>query len=194
MFRLYAVLIGYVLGCIQTAFIVGKLTGKIDIRDYGSGNAGFTNATRVLGAKAGIVVFLVDFFKVILAFILASIIFNGKGSFTEGVSYLPGIYAGIGAILGHNYPFYLGFKGGKGIACTLGLMLFLNWQIALITYAIGFVEFMFTKYISLASLTMTLLYPIIMIIARNVFGFDWESILSGQENKFSLKKKVNKEN
>ncbi|MGN1319466.1 MAG: glycerol-3-phosphate 1-O-acyltransferase PlsY [Lachnospirales bacterium] len=210
MFRLICLLIGYGLGCLQSAYIISRAVGHIDIREYGSGNAGFTNATRVLGKKVGVWVFIIDFLKVIVAFLIASWIFDGTGTFTGGISYLPGIYAGAGAILGHNFPFYLGFRGGKGIACSLGIMLCVSWQIALITYAIGFVVFMAKKYISLSSLTMTLLFPIIMIITRNSFNFEIEAIiimfilcalayikhrtniqrlLNGTENKFGSKKK-----
>lgn len=210
MFRVACIIIGYCFGCLQSAYILGKIVGKIDIREYGSGNAGFTNTTRVLGKKVGAVVFIFDLLKVVAAYILCSLMFYGSGSFIEGESLLPGLYAGIGAVLGHNFPFYLGFRGGKGIACTLGLMLCVNWKIALITYAIGFVVFMAKKYISLSSLTMALVYPVLMIITRNVFGFEIEDIvlmfvlcvlayikhksnierlLNGTENKFGSKKK-----
>lgn len=210
MFRIACLIIGYCFGCIQSAYILGRLIGKIDIREYGSGNAGFTNTTRVLGKKVGIVVFLIDLFKIIAAYIICSLIFDGDGSFVNGNSLLPGLYAGIGAVLGHNFPFYLGFRGGKGIACTLGLMLCVDWQIALITYAIGFVVFLAKRYISLSSLTMALVYPVLMIITRNIYGFGIEEILlmfvlcilayikhksnierllNGTENKFGSKKK-----
>lgn len=210
MFRIACLIIGYCFGCIQSAYILGRLIGKIDIREYGSGNAGFTNTTRVLGKKVGIVVFLIDLFKIIAAYIICSLVFDGDGSFVEGTSLLPGLYAGIGAVLGHNFPFYLGFRGGKGIACTLGLMLCVDWQIALITYAIGFVVFLAKRYISLSSLTMALVYPVLMIITRNIYGFGIEEILlmfvlcilayikhksnierllNGTENKFGSKKK-----
>ncbi len=171
--RLICLIIGYAFGCIQSAFIIGRLVGKIDIRDYGSGNAGFTNTSRVLGAKAGISVFLLDLLKLIVAYTVCSLIFDGSGSFLTGTSLLPGIYGGIGAVLGHNFPFYLKFRGGKGIACTLGLMLCVDWKVALLTYAVGFVIFIVKKYISLASLTMALLYPIFML----VFGFDTEPVI-----------------
>ena len=210
MFRIACLIIGYCFGCIQSAYILGRIIGKIDIREYGSGNAGFTNTTRVLGKKVGIVVFLIDLFKIIAAYIICSLIFDGDGSFVDGISLLPGLYTGIGAVLGHNFPFYLGFRGGKGIACTLGLMLCVDWQIALITYAIGFVVFLAKRYISLSSLTMALVYPILMIITRNIYGFGIEEILlmfvlcilayikhksnierllNGTENKFGSKKK-----
>ncbi len=206
MFRIFCLLIGYVLGCLQSAYILGRFVGHIDIREYGSGNAGFTNTTRVLGKKVGACVFIFDLCKVIAAYFICYHFFGDMA----GTPVLAGIYAGIGAVLGHNFPFYLGFRGGKGIACTLGLMLCVSWQAALITYAIGFIVFMAKKYISLASLTMALLYPIIMIITRNMFGFEAEEIvlmfvlcvlayikhipniqrlLSGTENKFGSKKK-----
>ncbi len=210
MFRIICLIIGYLFGCLQSAYFLGRVVGKIDIREYGSGNAGFTNTTRVLGKKIGAMVFIFDLFKVIAAYIVCSLIFNGDGSFIDGTSLLPGIYAGLGAVLGHNFPFYLGFRGGKGIACTLGLMLCVNWQVALATYLIGFIVFIAKKYISLASLTMALLYPVFMIIIRNRFGFGIEEIilmfvlcllayikhksnierlLNGTENKFGSKKK-----
>lgn len=210
MFRVICLLIGYCFGCLQSAYFLGRVVGKIDIREYGSGNAGFTNTTRVLGKKIGAMVFVFDLFKVISAYIICSLIFDGGGSFVNGKSLLPGVYAGLGAVLGHNFPFYLKFRGGKGIACTLGLMLCVDWQVALAVYAIGFVVFVVKKYISLASLTMALLYPIFMIITKSVFGFGAEEIilmfvlcvlayvkhksniqrlLSGTENKFGSKKK-----
>ncbi len=206
MFRLICLIIGYVLGCVQSAFIVGELFGHIDIRDYGSGNAGFTNTARVLGKKAGAIVFFADLLKVVVAYHICAAVFDGSGSFISGTSLLPGIYGGIGAVLGHNFPFYLKFKGGKGIACTLGLMLCVDWKVALITYAVGMVVFLAKKYISLSSLTMALLYPILLC----VFGFPLEEIIllfvlcvlayikhisnikrlvSGNENKFAFKKK-----
>jgi glycerol-3-phosphate acyltransferase PlsY len=196
---------------LQSAFIIGKLVGKIDIRDFGSGNAGFTNTTRVLGAKTGVVVFLCDIIKLILAFLLCSFIFKGSGSFgLNGENgYLPGIYAGIGVVLGHNFPFYLQFRGGKGIACTLALMLCVNWKIALVIFLVGIIVIAFSKYISLASLIMSLAYPIFMIVLRHTFLFGVEDIvlmfvlcalafykhkanigrlIAGNENKFTFSK------
>lgn len=206
MFRIYCLLIGYALGCIQSAYILGRAVGKIDIREYGSGNAGFTNTTRVLGKRVGACVFIFDLCKVIAAYSICYFCFGNMA----GSPILAGIYAGLGAVLGHNFPFYLGFRGGKGIACTLGLMLCVNRKVALATYAIGFIVFMAKKYISLSSLTMAVLYPIFMILTRNIFGFETEAIalmfvlcalayikhksniqrlLNGTENKFGSRKK-----
>ena len=114
--RLAALAIGYVFGLFQTAYIYGRLKG-IDIRQYGSGNAGTTNTLRVLGTKAGLIVLAGDILKCILAIVAVRLLFTD--SHADGY-YLLAMYAALGAILGHNYPFYLGFKGGKGIAATAG--------------------------------------------------------------------------
>lgn len=209
MFRFICILIGYFIGCIQSAFIVGKLMANIDIRDYGSGNAGTTNVTRVLGAKAGVIVFVLDILKGVLAFVICSLIFKGGGTFLGKSSILAGVYAGFGAILGHDFPFYLKFKGGKGTATTLGFILFINPFVAIITYVIGFIVVFITRYISLASLVMTLVCFLTMIL----FKLEFEAIIimflvmllsyyqhldnikrliKREENKFSFKKQENK--
>ena len=117
MVRLVCLLIGYIFGCFQTSYIYGKLHG-IDIRQYGSGNAGTTNSLRVLGKKAGAIVLVCDILKTGLAMTMVRLLFREHYG---DILYLLAIYAAAGAILGHNFPFYLGFKGGKGIACTAGL-------------------------------------------------------------------------
>lgn len=206
MFRLICLVIGYAIGCIQTAFIVGKLMGNIDIRNFGSGNAGTTNVTRVLGAKAGAIVFVADILKGVVAFTLCSIIYHGGGTFFSGDSLLYGLYAGVGVILGHDFPFYLKFRGGKGIASTLGIILCINPVVAVVTYVLGFIAVVITNYISMASLVMTLVCPIAML----VLGLEGEAVvimflvmalayyqhrgnikrlIKGEENKFSIKKK-----
>ncbi|MBP5281217.1 MAG: glycerol-3-phosphate acyltransferase, partial [Lachnospiraceae bacterium] len=119
MVRVISIVIGYAFGLFQTAFFYGKMHG-IDIREHGSGNSGTTNALRVLGTKAGLIVFLGDCIKCILAIVIVRLIFGG--SHAEIVKLL-GLYAGAGAILGHNYPFYMNFKGGKGIAATAGMVI-----------------------------------------------------------------------
>lgn len=112
--RLVCVAIGYLFGLFQTAYIYGKLHG-IDIRNYGSGNAGTTNTLRVLGTKAGLIVLAGDILKCILAIAAVRLLF--AGGVHEDMYYLLAMYAALGAILGHDYPFYLGFKGGKGHCC-----------------------------------------------------------------------------
>ena len=117
--RIICVLIGYAFGLLQTGYIYGKLH-HIDIRKLGSGNAGTTNALRTLGWKAGLITFLGDCFKCVAAVVVATLLY--RESHTEMLPLLA-MYAGAGAVLGHNYPFYLGFKGGKGIAATAGLII-----------------------------------------------------------------------
>lgn len=202
--RLLSFIIGYFIGCVQSAYIVGKLVGKIDIREHGSGNAGMTNVTRVLGAKAGIFVFVFDILKGLIAFNLCNFIFSGNW-FLQSGSVLYGIYGGFGAIIGHDFPFYLKFKGGKGVATTLGFLLFVNPKIAIITYVIGFLVAFVSKYISLASLTITLLFVVLMIVVKMqveeimimaIVMFlcyyqhrdNIKRLIKGQERKFSFKK------
>lgn len=116
--RVISLVIGYVCGCFVTGYIYGK-SQKIDIRTVGSGNAGTTNTLRSLGWKAGAVTFLGDCFKCILAIVLVHFIFREQKDMLK----LLELYAGFGSILGHNFPFYLKFKGGKGIACTAGVLI-----------------------------------------------------------------------
>ena len=118
MIRLICVAIGYVFGLFQTSYIYGKMHG-IDIRTQGSGNAGTTNALRVLGKKAGAITFLGDALKCVAAVLLVQALF---GASHGDIRPLLALYAGAGVILGHNFPFYLGFKGGKGIAASAGMM------------------------------------------------------------------------
>jgi len=205
LYRLIALLIGYALGMFQTAYFVGKMSG-IDIREHGSKNAGFTNTNRVLGRKAGIIVFVTDILKTVIAFTAASLIFSGGGTFFQASPgfVLPGLYAGLGSVLGHVFPFYLKFKGGKGISCTLGLILMLNPFVALISFGIGVVAVLLFRYISLASLLITLVTPFLMFIfgyeieavtiTAAIAGLAWflhrgniKRLLKGEERKFSLR-------
>jgi len=173
--RIICLLIGYAFGCIQTAYITGRIARDIDIREHGSGNAGMTNVLRTIGRRAGIIVFSSDVLKAIAVFIIAALIFNGGGSFfADGLPLQPGLYAGLGAVLGHNFPFFLKFKGGKGISTTLGVMLVLDWRAAIIVYIVGAIIIALTKYISLASITMVVLFPILLWV---VFGHSVEILV-----------------
>ena len=118
MVRIICIVIGYIFGLFQTGYLYGKLH-NVDIRTMGSGNAGTTNAMRTMGFKAGAITFLGDAFKCIFAVALVKIIF--KDSHADILPLLA-MYAGTGAVLGHNFPFYLNFRGGKGIAVTAGLL------------------------------------------------------------------------
>ncbi|NLP46149.1 MAG: glycerol-3-phosphate 1-O-acyltransferase PlsY [Epulopiscium sp.] len=157
MFRLLSVLIGYFIGCFQTAFLVGKLSHKIDIRNHGSGNAGTTNVVRVLGWKAGFATFLGDFLKGILGVLVCKMIWPETNS-------LAGLYAGLAVVIGHNWPIFLGFKGGKGIASTVGALLAFDWRIGIILIIIMICIVGITRYVSLGSIVLAISIPILMII------------------------------
>ena len=154
--RILCLAIGYVFGLFQTAYIYGKMHG-IDIRQHGSGNAGTTNTLRVLGTKAGLIVFAGDVLKCVCAIVACSLLF-GKNH--PDMIYLLKLYAATGAILGHNFPFYLGFKGGKGIAATAGLILAFHPTFLPVGVLVFFGIFFTTHYVSLGSL---LVYAAFMI-------------------------------
>lgn len=146
--RLVCLAIGYCLGLFQTAYFYGKMKG-IDIRQHGSGNAGTTNTLRVLGTKAGLIVLLGDIVKTILAVVIVTLLF---GKSHPDTIYLLKLYAGTGAILGHNFPFYMNFKGGKGIAATAGLVLSFHPYFIVVGLILFFGAFITTHYVSLGSL------------------------------------------
>lgn len=156
--RIICLVIGYIFGLFQTGYIVGRLNG-IDIRQHGSNNAGTTNTLRTLGAKAGALVLIGDAFKCFFAIALCRLIF--RESCSDWLT-LISLYAGLGAMLGHNFPFYLKFKGGKGIACTAGLVISFGLVPTLIGILVFFSTFFITHYVSLSSL---LLYVVIMILS-----------------------------
>lgn len=158
--RLICIAIGYVFGLFQTSYIYGKLQG-IDIRQHGSGNAGTTNMLRTLGTGAGAVTFIGDSLKCVAAVAVMKLIYGGSHS---EILPLLSIYTAAGVILGHNFPFYLKFRGGKGIAASVGLALSLNWIITLIGAVTFFAVFMTTHYVSLGSLTIYVGFVIELII------------------------------
>lgn len=167
--RIFCLLIGYVFGLFQTAYIYGRLHG-IDIRNYGSGNAGTTNTLRVFGTKAGLLVLFGDIMKCILAVLITGAIF--KGSHPDEI-YLLKMYTAAGAIIGHNFPFYLKFKGGKGIAATAGLILSFHPYLIPLGVVLFFGAFFLTHYVSLGSL---LVYA----------GFLIELVVLGQAGVFEM--------
>ena len=154
----------------QTSYIYGKAHG-IDIRDYGSGNAGTTNALRTLGRKAGAITFLGDCFKCVVAVLIVWLIF-GK---TQGENFkLLGLYAAAGTILGHNFPFYLKFRGGKGIAATAGLLFSFDWRLMLVALAVFLLVFFTTHYVSLGSLMVYVVFVGGLFFMGQTGQFDME--------------------
>lgn len=156
MFRLLSLVIGYFIGCISSAFIVSKVM-KTDLRKQGSGNLGSTNALRVLGLKAGLATFAGDVLKSVLAFVICTFIFPDE-------TVLAGVYACVGVMLGHDFPFYLNFKGGKGIAVNIGMVICLSvlvspW-VAVIAFSVGIIGIAVSHYISVGSIAFSVVIPI----------------------------------
>lgn len=189
--------IAYLLGNISGGMIFGKLLFNKDIRDYGSKNAGTTNALRVFGIKAGALTFIVDLLKSILACFIGMKLLGLNGV----------LLSGIFVVLGHNWPIFLNFKGGKGIASSFGFIMFLDYKIAIVAIIIFIIIVILTKYISLGSmLTTTLVLPISYIFFgyRNIYVlltflflaslsiFRHNSniirLINGNENKIKIKK------
>ena len=198
-------ILSYLIGSVPFSIIAGKLFKGIDVREYGSGNAGATNTFRVLGKTAGIPVLLLDVLK---GYIAVNLVWY--------TSYVPSteIYInlqltfGIAVVLGHVFPIYVGFRGGKGVATLLGFMLAVFTEAALISIVVFVLTLLFSKYVSLSSIFAGLIFPFgvyylsetlvptmmifavfvpILLIAthqRNI-----ERLVRGDENKVSLKKK-----
>lgn len=166
--RIICLVIGYIFGLFQTAYIYGKLHG-IDIRNYGSGNAGTTNTMRVLGTKAGLIVLFGDIIKCILAIVVTGFLFDKDH---PDMIYLLKLYAAAGAILGHNFPFYLHFKGGKGIAATAGLILSFHPYFIPMGVILFFGAFFITHYVSLGSLLVYagFMIEIVVLGQMGIFG------------------------
>lgn len=168
--RLICIIIGYVFGLFQTGYVIGKMNG-IDIRSHGSGNAGTTNTLRTLGAKAGLLTLLGDAFKCVFAILATRLIFkNSCGDILPLLS----VYAAAGVILGHNFPFYMNFKGGKGIAATAGLILAIHPVVLVCELTIFLLIFFTTHYVSLGSICVYIGLVIEMIILGQMgqFGMD----------------------
>ena len=194
---IFCIIISYLLGNISGGMIFGKLLFNKDIRDYGSKNAGTTNALRVFGIKAGALTFIVDLLKSILACFIGMKLLGLSGI----------LLAGIFVVIGHNWPIFLNFKGGKGIASSFGFIMFLDYKIAIVAIIIFIIIVILTKYISLGSmLTTTLVLPISYIFFgyRNIYVlltflflaslsiFRHNSniirLINGDENKINFKK------
>lgn len=165
--RIVCILIGYVFGLFQTGYLYGRMR-NIDIREHGSGNSGTTNALRTLGWKAGAITFIGDCLKCIVAVIVVRLIFG----WNHEMAALYSMYAGAGAVLGHNYPFYLNFKGGKGIAATAGLVITLNPFMVISLLAVFILVVLLTKYVSLGSLIIAVLMLVEAIVLGQMGVFD----------------------
>lgn len=162
-FKLLPIVSAYLLGSIPSSVWIGKHFYGVDIREHGSGNAGFTNTVRVLGWKAGLPVFLIDVLKGFLAVSLVRFNANYIPGTVDFINYQ--LILGAAAVLGHIFPIYVGFKGGKGVATLLGLLLAIQPQVTLICLAIFVVVFVTTRYVSLSSMIAGFSFPILNIFA-----------------------------
>ncbi len=187
------ILLSYLIGSFSPAFFIGKIFMKIDIREFGSGNAGATNAIRVMGKKLGIATFILDVFKGILAVLISRAILGYDG----------GYIGGIFAVIGHNWPILIGFKGGKGVATSLGVILILHWPTAIICVLLGLTISLISRFVSLGSIVFLVSTPIVNAIITPEFSkqffittlmlallaiyrhkANFQRIASGTENKF----------
>lgn len=162
--RILALVCGYFFGTFQTGYIYGKCHG-IDIREHGSGNSGTTNTLRTLGWKAGAVTFLGDLFKAIIVVVIFHFIY--KNTYPECVKCIE-LYAGFGAVLGHNFPWFLKFKGGKGIACTAGVILAVCPIAAPVCLILFVGAVVITRYVSLGSILVVLAYLVQAVIFNHM--------------------------
>lgn len=190
--------ISYLLGSINTSIIVGKIKSGEDIRKHGSGNAGATNALRTFGKMAAVLVILGDVLKAVVSIVLAMIL-----SDEQLVVYA----ASFGVILGHNFPVFFGFKGGKGIVVSAVACLFADWRIGLIVVVLALLIMFTTKYVSLGSILGACFMIVFGLIIRRPFDLEYTifsvlvaglaiimhrknivRLLKGNENKLSFSK------
>lgn len=148
--------IGYLLGNIQSAFFLGKWIQKVDIREHGTSNIGASNATVVLGKKLGFITLLADILKAVAAVLITRYYFPEYAD-------LP-FWAGSWAVIGHIFPFFLKFKGGKGVASLLGMLIVVNWQIGLIAAAVLIIITLLTNYIAIGAIVLYLSLPVLLLL------------------------------
>ncbi len=203
--------VSYLTGSINSAIIVGKIIGGDDIRSHGSGNAGATNALRTYGKAAALYVTLGDCLKSAVSCIIAIVVANvfEYGADTSAIL----LYvAGFGAVLGHNFPVFFGFKGGKGILVSITALMFADWKIALLVFVISIAVMAITKYVSLGSVLGAVLFIVFGLVFRTdnipyiVYTIVMASLaiyrhranivrlIKGTESKLGQKKKTEAEN
>ncbi len=161
-FEILGLVLAYLIGSIPTAVWVGRIFYGKDVREYGSGNAGATNTFRVLGKKAGIPVLLFDILKGSFSVFLAHFFVTYQTGTADFVNYQ--LVLGVGALLGHIFPVYVGFRGGKGIATLLGIMIAIHPQAAFSCIGVFLIVFLLTKYVSLGSMISSVCFPLLIIL------------------------------
>ena len=203
-------IIAYLIGSVNFSILISKKMAGFDVREKGSGNAGTTNVLRTVGKKAAAITLCCDILKGVFAVLIARTL----GIFAKDLN--PAILvelAAIGVVIGHTFPIFFGFKGGKGVATSLGIILIINWRIGLACFLFWFVLVALTRMVSLGSISAAVLFAVLTIIIRDnyitteyhwsyiIFGIalacfvvfnhraNLKRILSGTENKLSFKKK-----
>lgn len=199
-------LIAYLLGSIPTSVWLGRLKYGMDVREHGSKNAGATNTFRVLGKKAGIVVLSIDILKGLLAVLLP--FFLGVGDWASNALIHVQLASALAAVIGHVLPVFAGFKGGKGVATSLGVIIGIHPPAAAICLALFLVVFIVTNYVSLGAISAACMFPVVLILVFRVSSV-WliafslvlsaaviyvhkkniRRLLRGEENKMNLFKK-----
>lgn len=201
--------IAYAIGSINFSVLISKKIAGFDVREKGSGNAGSTNVLRAVGVKAAVITLICDILKGIVAILIAVLIGNIVGNTDR--SLLVQI-AGILVVIGHTFPIFFQFKGGKGVATSLGVLLITNWKIGLICLTFALVIIIITKMVSMGSMGAAILFPVLTIFIGDSFivpatGFKYlifsiilavfvifnhreniKRIMNGTENKISFKK------
>lgn len=196
--NLIILIIAYLLGSINTSIILSKIILNDDIRNHGSGNAGATNALRTMGKKGALLVVFGDILKTVVAILIAKLILPNNAN---------AVYiAGLGAVLGHNFPIYFGFKGGKGVVASTTAMLFADPTLGVIVVVIAISIMALSRYVSLGSIVGAVLFVVLSLIFKQgnsdfiVFAFilailviymhktNIKRLVSGTENKLSFKK------
>lgn len=207
-FNIITAIIAYLIGSVNFSVILSKKMAGFDVREKGSGNAGTTNMLRSVGKKAAALTLICDVLKGVVAILIA--MFIGWAFKVENQSLLVQI-AGIAVVLGHTFPIFFGFKGGKGVATSLGILIMSNWQIGLICLVFGVLLIALTRMVSLGSCAAAVLFPVLTlfitdnyivsqgsgyliysIILAVIVLFNHRSnikrIMAGKENRISFKK------
>jgi glycerol-3-phosphate acyltransferase PlsY len=161
--NIFGIILAYLIGSIPSAVWIGRTFYDTDVREYGSGNAGATNTFRVLGYRAGVVVLIMDVLKGFVAVKLAYFIGDYDPNLPElFIDYQ--LALGVCALFGHIWPVYVGFRGGKGVATMLGILLAVHWQAALLCTAIFLIMLFITGYVSLSSMMSGIMFPVVIMI------------------------------
>lgn len=199
------VIIAYLLGSISFSVIISKKLAGFDVREKGSGNAGSTNVLRTVGKKGAILTLICDCLKGVIAVLIAYIVSKTTQN-TDGTLLVQ--LAGLAVVLGHTFPIFFNFKGGKGVATSLGVLLIINWQIGLICLVFALLLMALTRFVSLGSVSAAILFPVLTIFIHSHYIVDGSYIifalllgafvvfnhranvkrlLEGKENKLSFK-------